>query len=102
MPSKPHAGTAHAGKRLLLFGALVLTLGVALYVLHGLMLMDYEDRLGGVGAPETESAWVASLPAGLRLAYRTTAVAAPASLLIGLALVATGLRRVIRQRRSAV
>ena len=86
----------------LIVGSLLLIAALVLYLVHGVLLMGYEDK--GYG---DEWNWaqgnvrLASLSPGFRTALWVTAIGAPAALVTGAALTAVGTFRASRGRAAA-
>ena len=84
----------------IVLGCLALTASLALYVVQGFFLMDFDDRNDGDWSWAQANIWLASLPTGLRVTLWVTAIAAPTTLALGTALIAVGLFLIWRRRAA--
>ncbi len=82
-------------------GVLLFMVYLALCLVFGLFLTDYEDNTSGAWTWESMSRWQSSLPPGYRTAWWVSAIGAQAPFLVCAALIVVGLYRVFKERRSA-
>jgi hypothetical protein len=77
-------------------GGLALSCALVLFLFCGVGLMDFDDGGYGPWTQDNLVRWLLSLKPEHRMALVTSAVAAPPGLLVGVALIGTGLFHLLR------